>query len=70
MPSGAPITLLALSKMLKVDRSTIQRWIYAGHLSAMKNPGPKGQWRIPRREVTRIRRGAGAFSQKASHGRA
>lgn len=52
-PSGAEeMSIAQVAQRLKVERSTVWRWIKAGHLSARKSgPEARSPLRIPRSEV-------------------
>jgi len=51
-PDAEFLTSLEVAARLKVDRSTVTRWITTGHLKAWEIPG--GKYRIPVSEIERI----------------
>ena len=42
------------AQRLRVHRQTIRDWIKSGHLLAVRNPGPRGHYRVSLAEVERI----------------
>jgi excisionase family DNA binding protein len=53
MDNETDLTPQQAAEMLQVDRSTISRWLKDKRIAAWRTPG--GHWRIPEREVERIR---------------
>ena len=61
MPSeDALMTVRQVADLARVVPSTVRRWVAAGHIAAVRNPGPRGAIRFRRAEVERF---IAAFSE-------
>lgn len=57
------LTVNEISKLLKVERDTVVRWIGTGRLRAFK-PGNGRFWRVRRADFQRFIKGGAEFRQK------
>ena len=57
------LTVAEISKLLKVERDTVVRWIGSGQLRAFK-PGGGRFWRVRRADFQRFVKGGHEFRQK------